>query len=102
MDVGHARCRRRGRLRDWPARKQLDIADLAEGSRPRLLVKSGETASINVGNENPVVTRTTDSNQQTEGTTNVMQVLSYRKMEVQIEIKPLVQANRLVDLAISQ
>ena len=71
-------------------------------SRPRLLVKSGETASIDVGNEIPVVTRTTDSEQQTEGTTNVLREVSYRKTGVQLEIKPLVQANGLVDLVISQ
>ena len=71
-------------------------------SRPRLLVKSGETASIDVGNEIPVVTRTTDSDQVVEGTTNVLQEISYRKTGVQLEIKPLVQANGLVDLAISQ
>ena len=71
-------------------------------SRPRLLVKSGETASIDVGSEIPVVSRITDSDQQTEGTTNVLQEVSYRKTGVQLEIKPLVQANGLVDLAISQ
>ena len=71
-------------------------------SRPRLLVKSGETASIDVGNEIPVVTRTTDSDQVVEGTTNVLREISYRKTGVQLEIKPLVQANGLVDLAISQ
>ena len=71
-------------------------------SRPRLVVKSGETASINVGNEIPVVTRTTDSDQVVEGTTNVLKEVSYRKTGVQLEIKPLVQANGLVDLSISQ
>ena len=71
-------------------------------SRPRLLVKSGETASIDVGNEIPVITRTSDSDQQVDGTTNVLQEVSYRKTGVQLEIKPLVQANGLVDLAISQ
>ena len=71
-------------------------------SRPRLLVKSGETASIDVGNEIPVITRTTDSDQQVEGTTSLVQEVSYRKTGVQLEIKPLVQANGLVDLAISQ
>ena len=71
-------------------------------SRPRLLVKSGETASIDVGTEIPVVTRTTDSDQVVDGTTNVLQEVSYRKTGVQLEIKPLVQANGLVDLAISQ
>ena len=71
-------------------------------SRPRLLVKSGETASIDVGNEIPVITRKTDSDQSVDGTSNVLQEISYRKTGVQLEIKPLVQANGLVDLAISQ
>ena len=71
-------------------------------SRPRLLVKSGETASIDVGNEIPVITQIADSDQQVDGTTNVLQQVSYRKTGVQLEIKPLVQANGLVDLQISQ
>ena len=71
-------------------------------SRPRLLVKSGETASIDVGNEIPVITQTSDSDTQVDGSTAVLQDISYRKTGVQLEIKPLVQANGLVDLQISQ
>ena len=71
-------------------------------SRPRLLVKSGETASIDVGNEIPVVTQYSDDDREVDGTTNVLQDVSYRKTGVQLEIKPLVQANGLVDLQISQ
>ena len=65
-------------------------------SRRRLLVKSGDTAGIDVGHEVPVVTRISDS-EQVGGTTNVLPEISYRKTGVQIEIKPLVQANGLVD-----
>ena len=71
-------------------------------SRPRLLVKSGETASIDVGNEIPIVTQRSDSGTQDGGSTNILQEVSYRKTGVQLEIKPLVQANGLVDLQISQ
>ena len=71
-------------------------------SRPRLLVKSGDTASIDVGNEIPVITRISDSEQQVGGSTNVLQEVSYRKTGVQLEIKPVVQSNGLVDLQISQ
>ena len=71
-------------------------------SRPRLLVKSGETASIDVGNEIPVITQISDDERQVGGSTNVLQDISYRKTGVQLEIKPLVQANGLVDLRISQ
>ena len=71
-------------------------------SRPRLLVKSGETASIDVGNEIPVITQYSDDDREVDGTTNVLQDVSYRKTGVQLEIKPLVQANGLVDLQIAQ
>ena len=71
-------------------------------SRPRLLVKSGETASIDVGNEIPVVTRISDDNRQSTDSVNILQDVTYRKTGVQLEIKPIVQANGLVDLQISQ
>ena len=66
-------------------------------SRRRLLVRSGNTAGIDVGDEVPVVPRVSDREQQVGGTTNVLPEVSYRKTGVQIEIKPLVQANGLVD-----
>ncbi len=71
-------------------------------SRPRLLVKSGETATLEAGNEIPVVVQNSDSDTQLEGSTNVLQQVSYRKTGVILEIEPIVQANGLVDLSISQ
>ena len=71
-------------------------------SRPRLLVKSGETANIEVGNEIPVITQISDEGRQVGGSTNILQDVSYRKTGVQLEIKPIVQANGLVDLEIHQ
>ena len=71
-------------------------------SRPRLLVKSGETANIQVGNEIPVIVQISEEERQVGGSTNVLQDISYRKTGVQLEIKPIVQANGLVDLWISQ
>ena len=71
-------------------------------SRPRLLVKSGETATLEAGNEIPVVIQQSDSDTQLGGSTNVLQQVSYRKTGVILEIEPIVQANGLVDLSISQ
>ena len=71
-------------------------------SRPRLLVKSGETASIDVGNEIPVVTQTSEQVREVGDVPNVLQKITYRKTGVQLEIKPIVQANGLVDLEVSQ
>ena len=72
-------------------------------SRPRVLVKSGQTATIEVGNEIPVISQVADSGTQTDGgATNFLQEVSYRKTGVQLEITPIVQASGRVDLEISQ
>ena len=71
-------------------------------SRPRLLVKSGGSARLEVGNEIPLISQRSESNLQREGTTDIVQQITYRKTGVILEIEPVVQANGLVDLTISQ
>ena len=71
-------------------------------SQPKLLVKSGEQASINVGNEIPVISQTSQDTIQVDGSTNVLQQVTYRSTGIDLNITPLVQAGGLVDLQISQ
>ena len=71
-------------------------------SSPKLFVKSGGTATLEVGNEIPVITQISDEARQIAGSTNILQDVSYRKTGVSLEISPIVQANGLVDLEISQ
>ena len=71
-------------------------------SSPKLFVKSGGTATLEVGNEIPVITQISDEARQIGGSTNILQDVSYRKTGVSLEISPIVQANGLVDLEISQ
>ena len=71
-------------------------------SSPKLFVKSGGTASLDVGNEIPVITQISDEARQVGGSTNILQDVSYRKTGVSMQISPIVQANGLVDLEISQ
>lgn len=71
-------------------------------SSPHLLVKSGSTASIDVGTEVPTVTMSTTSNQQTAGSTNLLQAIQYRKTGVILTIKPTVYSNDRVDLDVEQ
>ncbi len=71
-------------------------------SQPKLLVKSGEEASIQVGNEIPVITQLSQDSVQVGGSTNVLQQVDYRTTGVGLNITPLVQAGGLVDVAISQ
>lgn len=71
-------------------------------STPRLLVKSGSEASFDVGTEVPTVTMTTTSAQQTEGSSNLLQSIQYRKTGVILNIKPTVYSDDRIDLDISQ
>ena len=71
-------------------------------SSARLMVKSGEAASFDAGNEIPTISQLSDAGTQAAGSTNVLQQVTYRKTGVLLEIEPVVQANGLVDLAIVQ
>ncbi len=67
-------------------------------SSPKLMVKSGEEATIEVGDEIPVVTGTNTSSEGGQ----VNETVQYRKTGVILTITPIVQASGLVDLQISQ
>jgi general secretion pathway protein D len=69
-------------------------------SSPKLLVKSGEEAYIEVGNEIPVITSNSQSTD--GGNAPVIQTIQYRKTGVLLTINPIVQASGMVDLDISQ
>lgn len=69
-------------------------------SSPKLMVRSGEEARIEVGNEIPVVTGTTQSTDTTNAP--ITQTVQYRKTGVLLSIKPTVQASGVVDLQVSQ
>ena len=71
-------------------------------SQPKLLVKSGEEASIQVGNDIPVITQLSEDSVQVGGSTNVLQRVDYRTTGVVLSITPLVQAGGLVDVTINQ
>ena len=71
-------------------------------SQPKLLVKSGEGASIAVGNDIPVITQLSQDSFQVDGDTNVLQQVNYRTTGVILNIEPLVQAGGLVDITITQ
>jgi general secretion pathway protein D len=71
-------------------------------STPRLLVMSGKEASIDVGTEVPTLTTQTTSAQQTEGSSNLLQSIQYRKTGIILNIKPTVYSDDRIDLEISQ
>ena len=72
-------------------------------STPRLTARSGSTASIQVGQDVPIVTSQQAANQQSgSGITDVLQSVSYRSTGVLLNIEPIVFGDNRVDLTISQ
>lgn len=73
-------------------------------STPRLLVKSGETASIDVGTEVPIITSqaTAPDLPNPGGTPSVLQSIQYRKTGVLLEIEAVVHSGQRVDLKLTQ
>jgi general secretion pathway protein D len=72
-------------------------------STPRIMVKSGESASIQVGDEVPVVTsQSSASGTQVDGNTAILQQIQYRSTGVQLQVKPTVHAGNRIDLEVSQ
>lgn len=71
-------------------------------STPRLLVKSGNEANIDIGTEVPTITMQTTSDQQTGGNTNLLQAVQYRKTGVILKIKPTIYSDDRIDLDITQ
>ena len=77
---------------------QSDRANIR--SRPRLMVKSGQQARIDVGNEIPFITSTSQSTENPDAP--VIQTVSYRKTGVIMQIEPVVHSSGYVDIRITQ
>jgi general secretion pathway protein D len=71
-------------------------------STPRLMVKSGAEASIDVGTEVAIVSAQSASPQTTDGTSNILQSIQYRKTGIILNIKPIIYSDDRVDLEIRQ
>lgn len=71
-------------------------------STPRLMVKSGEDASIDVGTEVPTISAQTASPQQNEGTSNLLQTVQYRKTGIILNVRPVIYSDNRIDLEIRQ
>lgn len=69
-------------------------------SSPKLMVRSGEEAVIEVGNEIPIVTGTSQSTDNVNSP--ITTTVQYRKTGALLRIKPVVQASGLVDIKIFQ
>ena len=95
-------------LLDVAGQNRFTLTALANDSRvnilsvPRLLVKSGNEANIDIGTEVPTISMTTTSAQTTDGSSNLLQSIQYRKTGIILRIKPTVYSDDRIDLDISQ
>lgn len=71
-------------------------------SRPRLMVKSGQEAVIEVGDEVPISTSSARSVENPEEPFVFVENFTYRKTGVELKIKPVVHASGYVDVEVDQ
>lgn len=69
---------------------------------PRILVRSGEAASVNVGNEVPIVNRQSTGSDTIDGNSSILQEIQFRKTGVQLTVLPRVYSDGRIDLEIQQ
>ncbi|MHA7858255.1 MAG: type II secretion system protein D [Henriciella sp.] len=71
-------------------------------STPRIVTKSGSSASIQVGTDVPLIISQSAGASQSEGTTDILQTVQYRETGILLDITPLVLSEDRIDLTISQ
>ncbi len=72
-------------------------------SRPHLMVRSGQEASIDVGTEVPVITSQASSAEfQQDGESAILQEVQFRETGVILEVKPIVRGGQTVDIEVRQ
>lgn len=75
-------------------------------ANPSILARNGETASIQVGQDVPIITQqqqaTTGSSVPGGSTPNVLQTIQYRNAGVILQVKPVIHAGGRIDLDVSQ
>ena len=71
-------------------------------STPRLVVLDNQEASINVGQEVPIVTSEASAGLQQEGNTSLLRSIQYRKTGVILTIKPTINSQGMLTLVLRQ
>lgn len=72
-------------------------------SSPRIMARNGETATIQVGQEVPLITSQQSSiNNSTTNNIGVLQTVQYRNTGVILKVKPVIHSGDRVDLEVAQ
>ena len=70
-------------------------------SSPRILARNGESATIQVGQEVPIIT-SQSSTATTTTSSSVLQTVQYRSTGVILKVKPVIHSGEQIDLDVSQ
>ena len=82
----------------------VDFSALASNNQvnvlsvPRIVTKSGASASIQVGTDVPIISSQSAGSSQVGGTTDILQTVEYRETGILLDITPLVLSNDRIDL----
>lgn len=82
---------------------KADTSTVSILSSPRLIAASGKTATMQVGTQVPIITtQQTAPDGTSNGTSNILQQVQYRNTGVVLNISPVVNSSRRVELTVSQ
>ncbi|MGP1276148.1 MAG: hypothetical protein ACQRW7_12090 [Caulobacterales bacterium] len=71
-------------------------------STPRIVMRSGSEASVQVGTDVPIITSQRAGQTQVGGSTDVLQSVQYRSTGIILNVRPRVYSNNRIDLEIEQ
>jgi general secretion pathway protein D len=71
-------------------------------SSPRVVARNGETATITVGQEVPLITSQQNNANTNPSTGGILQTIQYRNTGVILKVRPIVHAGGRIDLEVSQ
>lgn len=71
-------------------------------SSPRVMARNGETATIQVGQEVPVISSQQTTNTSSTTNSNILQTIQYRNTGVILKVKPVIHSGDRVELEVSQ
>ena len=71
-------------------------------STPRIVTRSGSSASVQVGTDVPIITSQRAATTQQTGSTDILQTIQFRSTGVLLNVEPTVYSNDRIDLVISQ
>lgn len=87
---------------DWSAAAFASNSHVQVLSTPRVSVRSGTQASVQVGTDVPIITSQRAANTQQTGSTDILQTVQYRSTGVILSVEPRVYSNNRIDLIIEQ